>query len=419
MFKSEDDLRKLINRLNINDKPSQAHRQKLREQMLSVFAETQKKNPSVAVTWTTLWRIIMKSHLAKFATAAAIILIVSLGIYFLGTFTIPTYAIEQSVAAVESMRYFHFKYFGSTPDSNISKEAWVEYSPNGKVKNVRFDYYVNGTITQVVTWKEGKTECWGISGKELMFFEDADYTAKILYFALRYNPKSALEHLGKLEKECKIKIEIQEPTGKQENILAKVIYEPNTYLLGREIPEMKEIYHIDNTTKLVKAVEVFESEPNGFRAIGSWEYCDYNIPFAPEILDLDKEAPSDVNRIDMMAMDIGIEQANLSDSEIAVEVVSKFLEALIHKDYALVGKLLGRELTEQQAKERFGKYNILEIISIGERNSVERGLGWRVPFKVVIEKEGERIEKQSGGVIVQRVIGHPTRWAISNTKRLY
>jgi hypothetical protein len=220
-----------------------------------------------------------------------------------------------------------------------------------------------------------------------------------------------LEYLDSLEKEGKIKIQIEEPTTSQDDILVTAIYEPNTYLLQRQMPAIKDVYHIDNASRLVKAVEIFYLDPNGPpKAIGSWEYCDYNQPFAPELLDLNKEAPSDVNRIDMMAMDIGIEQGDLSDSAIAVETAAQFLDALVDEDYTLAGKLVSEEMTEQQVREKYENLHILEVISIGEPK-MDQYMFWMVPVKVMIEKDGKTIEQEftlkSG-----KVLGHPTRWVV-------
>lgn len=351
----------------------------------------------------------MKSPITKLAAAAAIIAVAVLAVTFSEHSTTAAYAIEQTMAAVNGIRYFHCKQFDNLPDKNLCKDVWVEYDPTGVVNNLRFDYYHKGKISQSVAWKEGKTEVW-LRGKELRFFEDADYSEKISFFASRYNPKGALKYLDRLEREGKVKIQIEETAVRQGDILVTAIYEPNTYLLQRQMPAMKDVYHIDNANRLVKAIEIFQLDPNGPKAMGSWEYCDYNQPFAPDIFDLNKEAPSDVNRIDMMAMDIGIEQGNLSDSAIAAEVVRQFLEALINKNYALAGKLVARELTEQQAKQRFGNFHILQVISIGEPKLYE-GISWQVPFKVVLEKDGKRVERNYARP-VNRALGHPTRWAI-------
>jgi hypothetical protein len=184
------------------------------------------------------------------------------------------------------------------------------------------------------------------------------------------------------------------------------------------MPAMKDVYHIDNTSRLVKAVEIFQLDPNGAKYLGSWEYCDYNQPFAADLLDLDKEAPADVNRIDMMTMDIGIEQGDLNDDEAAVEAAVQFLDALVNKDYALAGKLVSVEMTEQQARQQFEDFHILKVVSIGvsiKEPGWDQLMHWTVPFKAIIEENGKTVERESD-LKVMKVLGHPTRWAVEPRK---
>ena len=412
-MKTAENIEKLIKEFFKVKKSSAAISPQMDEKVLNdalTAFEKSKINTSTQLQ-PSVWRIIMKSSITKVAIAAVLLIATVLTITLLNKSAAPAYAFEQTMTAVDGMRYFHFKQFGKPPDRYLGKEAWVEYGPTGTVKNLRFDVYDKGEISQSVAWKEGKTEFWARGKKNLKFFEDADYTAKILFFASRYNPKGALEYLDSLEKEGKVKIQIEEPTTSQDDILVTAIYEPNAYLLQRQMPAIKDVYHIDNASRLVKAVEIFYLDPNGPpKAIGSWEYCDYNQPLSPELLDLNKEASSDVNRIDMMAMDIGIEQGDLSDSAIAVETAARFLDALVDEDYTLAGKLVGEEMTEQQVRQKYENLHILEVISIGEPK-MDEYMSWIVPVKVMIEKDGKTIEREftlkSG-----KVLGHPSRRAV-------
>ena len=81
MYKNEDDFKNLINRLNIDDRPNNAHKESLRRQMLSAFNETQHKTLLPAETWQSIRRTIMKSPITKIAAAAVIIIAIMIGIY--------------------------------------------------------------------------------------------------------------------------------------------------------------------------------------------------------------------------------------------------------------------------------------------------------------------------------------------------
>jgi hypothetical protein len=80
MFKNEDEFKKIVSRLNIDDKPNPAHRESLRRQMLSVFNKTGEQPISQSMP---LRRTIMKSPITKIAAAAAVIIVVVIGAYYL------------------------------------------------------------------------------------------------------------------------------------------------------------------------------------------------------------------------------------------------------------------------------------------------------------------------------------------------
>jgi len=70
MFKNENDFKKIVSQLNIDDKSDPAHRQNLRRQMLSAFSESQQPK--------TVWQSIIKSPITKLAAAAVIIIAIGL-----------------------------------------------------------------------------------------------------------------------------------------------------------------------------------------------------------------------------------------------------------------------------------------------------------------------------------------------------
>jgi hypothetical protein len=84
MFKDEADFEKVVGRLNVDTEPNPVHREKLRRQMLSVFNQAEQEPSTRIIVFRTLRSIIMKSPVTKIATAAAIIIAVSIGIHYLG-----------------------------------------------------------------------------------------------------------------------------------------------------------------------------------------------------------------------------------------------------------------------------------------------------------------------------------------------
>ncbi|MHC4501240.1 MAG: hypothetical protein ACYS21_19255, partial [Planctomycetota bacterium] len=144
----------------------------------------------------------------------------------------------------------------------------------------------------------------------------------------------------------------------------------------------------------VSSIEVYRLEDGEYEACGVWEYPDYDTLFEPGIFDLEGQVPADVKRLDLMALDIGLEQTDLTEEEIAVKVVRSFLQALIAK--------------------RFEKLNIVRIISVGDP-VYPRFASWdrlEVPCEVELEENDQIIEWQIEDVLALRVIGHPNRWRV-------
>lgn len=79
MFENGSNFEKMINRLDIDTEPNPAHREKLRQQMLSTFNKTH------IGPWQKFARAIVKRPITKLAVAAAIIVIALVGSYYLSS----------------------------------------------------------------------------------------------------------------------------------------------------------------------------------------------------------------------------------------------------------------------------------------------------------------------------------------------
>jgi len=100
MFKNESDFKKLINRLDIDDKPDASHRENLRQQMLSVFKESVQQKPKI-ILLQSVWRTIMKSRITKFAAAAVIAVAVLLPLSYGATKLIKRFIAISQLPAIK------------------------------------------------------------------------------------------------------------------------------------------------------------------------------------------------------------------------------------------------------------------------------------------------------------------------------
>ena len=403
-------IKKLANKIHFN-KAAINHARILTDSQAAL--ENSKKTMSV-VNQPNIWSYIMKKPITKIAAAVAII-IAALGTSLLQNSATTAYAIEQTIKAGQDVRYLHF-YFSSLDNNTTFKEAWLEYDDSGQIKNIRVNWYNQPSGDMVAVWKEGKTQCWTKKAKTLRFFEDEIFTKKMVAFAKRYDPTKTIENMYDLERKGDVEIEIQEAPDKNKPIILTCTYLPNTFITEGISPQMREIVFVDHVTKLVTSIELSELIDGKYVGLGIWKYPDYDTLFEPGIFDLEDEAPEDVKRLDQMVLDIGMDQTDLTEKEIAVKVVRSFLQALIAKDYDRAIKIYGYEDPNEKEDlfKRFEKLNIVRTISVDEP-FYPRLASWgqlEVPCKVELEEDGQITEWQIEGVFAQRVIGHPNRWHV-------
>jgi len=346
-------------------------------------------------------RIIM-NRFTKLAAAAVIIAVVVLSINFWSK-TIPTaYAFEQTVEANHSVRYIYIKETASGHEDE-PREFWLEFNEDGQVKNVRmhtpaWDYPKDGA--KVAVWKENIGQVWLKKKNFLVTVRDKAVADHMLKLAEAFDPRLLVERLHKQEAEGKVKIEIDEPSNKAEPIVVTATS-----------PRRRRVLLVDQATKLVTSIKSYQLKDGEYQYLSLMELNGYNQPIEAKVFTLD--VPADVVRIDQTTQAVGLEQGSLTDEEVAVEVVRKFFEALIAKDYAKAGQLLEGAPADFIQKQ-FGQMKFLRIISVGPAaehpNPETKGLV--VPCTLEVEKDGETIQWKRKEIGVRQVYNQPGRWTI-------
>jgi hypothetical protein len=347
------------------------------------------------------------AKLAAAVTVALLGLVVSIGI--LDKSTGPAYALEQTVEAVKDTRYFHFRYIDQR--QNADREAWVEYDQDGELKKVRVNYPKREVA---VVWSNGITQRWSMSADrdELSTFEDIDYTDQILSFANRRNPRNVIEYLRQREAKGDVRIEIGEPAERSDPIPVTVTYEPNTYLISKPMPPMREVLHVDPATKLLSHIDVYGLIKDSFVHNGVWEYLDYNQPFKPGIFDLEKEIGANTTRFSTLGLDLGIEQGDMSELEISAKIANEFLAAWKSKNYDRAIQIHGYTTSSSRDNvlQLVGKLELLRVAEISEPSPAQhpmRGYTLRCTLQI---RQGKTTGKSTWYIRVRRRT--PTRWHI-------
>ncbi|MBA7645654.1 hypothetical protein ES703_53412 [subsurface metagenome] len=257
---------------------------------------------------------------------------------------------------------------------------------------------------KVVVWKESKAQVWLKKKNILATIKDKSVAAHMLKFIEELDPRLAVEHLHEREEQGKVKLEIEEPSDKAQPIVVTA-----TYLPESSTPNRRFVLFVDQATKLVIAMETYQLKDGEYEYVGIMEYYDYNQPIEEKMFTLE-QVPDDAMRIDQVTREVGLARGNLSDEEIAVEVIRQFLEALIARDYAKASKLY-QGIPVEFLQKQLGKKKFVRIVSIGKPTPSDRPNSLRVPCKYEIEVDGVKSVVQSYPY-VRPVFGQPDRWTI-------
>jgi len=442
MFKNEDDFKKIVSRLNIDNKLNPVHRENLRRQMLSVFNKARTKT-SHAGQWQTIGRTIMKKPITKVAAASMIVIAVVLSITFLDKSVIPAaYALEQTIQASHSVRYIHTKSFW--PPHEEPMEGWIEFDATGAGRSFRIqmpawtDPWGNDG-DKVIVWKDNKAQMF-LKKKNFYFVSKDDEIADMVFKSIeQFDPKTTLIGLQLLESQGTVDLDIELPEDKASPIIVTATImetvaeeeEPMTdteramkqlsnMWKGSENEISKFVLFVDQATKLVTSIEFYEQRQGQDHCAYILEYYDYNQPIATEMFVLEDEVPADAMRMDQTTQDIGLAQGDLTNEEIGVELIRQFLQALIEKDYAKAGRMWGG-VPADRMKKAYGQIRFIRIISIdkpvpcgesGRCGDDHYCTGVHVNCEVEIEENGKISLWKPRCVAVRQVHGQPERWQI-------
>jgi hypothetical protein len=383
---------------NITEGP---HRERLKCQLLHAM---QTKDARVQK-----WRRIMKSRIARVAAAAAVIIIASVVFMaLLRNGVRPAYALEQTVEANHSVRYIRMVFYKASQEA--PKKAWLEFNEHGGLEQARlyipeWDSPQDGA--KDIVWKGNKVQIWLKKKNVFATLWDNKVAADIVGTIREIDPKRAIRDLYEQEAKGEVRIDAAQPSDNSKPIAVTA-----TYLPESSKPNQRMVLFVDQASRLVIAAEMYHLEAGKYQYIGRREYYDYNKAIDPGVFALD--VPANALRIDQTTQEIGLAQGDLTDNEIAKEVVRQFLEALIAKDYGKAGRLcegLPAEFIAKKMDEADEK--IVRIISLGEPVPHSETASLRVPYTVEMEKDGERSQISSPGPFVRQVYGQPGRWTIS------
>ncbi len=379
---------------------------RLEDNVINTLAQTKPVKPAKSIS---VWRIIMKSPITKLAAAACIIIAVTFGLNIVFNKSVSTaYALEQTIKASHSIRYIYVR--NSIVSHEEPMEFWLEFEPDGQLKNMRFHkpaWMEPDDGATIIVWKDNKMQLWIEKKKFLVTLKDEQFAEQVLKTAEQFDPKFAVQRLQKEQKDGRIELIIEEPADKTEPIVITA----TSLEKDDSSPFQRVVLFVDQATRLVNMVELYKLENGKYQKAMTSEYFDYNQPIEPKMFTLEGEVPTNATRIDQTMQEVGLVQGNLSNEEVAAEVIRQFLQALIDKDYAKAGRLFSGVPAERMEKT-YGQIRFIRIISIGKPVPHSLTGGLYVPCTVEIEENGKIIQWHPEHSYVRQVHGQPNRWEI-------
>ena len=351
----------------------------------------------------------MRNPRMNLAAAAAITVAVVLSISLWDKSARTAYALDQTIEASHSVRCLEIRDFEAGKEQ--PKVFWVEFDEAGQVKSIRAEmpaWEAPGDGARIAVWQKGKARVWYKEKKSLVTFPETRFADNMLKVVQLLDPALALQRFSQLEKQGLVTLEIDDTA---DPIVVTSTNSPQLKDAGYQ-PD-RTVLFIDRGTKLVTKTEQYCRTPNGgYESLGRTEFSGYNQPIAPAVFALD-DVPADVTRIDQTTQEVGLEQGDLSDEEIAVKVVREFYEAVIAKDFAKAGRLF-EGVPAAKIQEILGDLTIVRIVSIGvpKPHPMPEVGGFQVPCQLEVEKNGVKSVYVPYGPGVRRVYNQPQRWDI-------
>jgi Carboxypeptidase regulatory-like domain len=343
-------------------------------------------------------RSIMRSPLTKLAAAAAVL--AALGIGFVGILQNgdqAAYAFEQTVEAMQGKRSFHIQtYF----QQRRKDEFWAEFDGNGNLLRFRQHEGESPQRTLVSIWQDNVMSRYYPPPRGIHLMTSVENTGGGLEGLEEFDPETVVQEIHELVADGKAIMEIQEPS-----LYADLMTIHVTRIDGKPLTQ---VLVVDPDTKFVVRVDDYWGRDGEQIFHHGIEVLEYNETMDSRLFEPD--FPEETILMDQVTQEVGMAQGDMTDEEVAVEILRQALDAWAQGDYAKAGKLCGGAPKEMLA-EHCAHVRPVRTISIGQPERAEHMPRFRVPCQYEVERNGQtQIVDTEVGVFA--VNGRPGRWYV-------
>jgi len=354
---------------------------------------------SMPIETLSIRRTIMKNPITKLATAAAIIIAVTLSINLWDKSTPSVYAFEQTVEAMQGKRSFHIQtYF----QQRRKDEFWAQFDEEGKLIRFRQHEGEGPKQTMVTLWEDGVLSQyypppWGIH-----LMSRVDNTGGGLENLEEFDPETIVHEIHALVDDGRAIMEIQDPSPYADLMTIQVT--------RIDDKSLQQVLVVDPDTKFVVRVDNYWDRGGEQVFHKGTEVLEYNETMDPRLFVPD--FPEDTIIIDQVSQEVGLAQADMSNEEAASETVRQALEAWAAADYATAGKLFGGAPPDLLLREPYSSLQPINIISIGRPEPVryiKPAFNVKCTYEIEHDNQVKTVSPTFG---VTAVDGQPGRWYV-------
>jgi hypothetical protein len=375
----------------------------LRDQLLAraVREQEQSRETKPAQRGPATRRMIMTNPSLKWAVAAAAVIVVGAGLIGIWHSSAPAaYAFAQTVEAMQGKRSFHIQtYF----QQRRKDEFWAEFDKQGNLIRFRQEEDPTPDGPTITIWENGILNRYG-ARQGLHQYSLLPNTEHGIEGLEGFDPETIVQEINALVEAGKAVMETDELSRYARRVTLRVTHKDK---------DLRQVLVVDPVTKFVERVDDYWGAKGGEGVHKGIEVLEYNEAMDPRLFVPD--FPKDATLMDQVTQEVGMAQGDMTEKEVAEEIVRQALEAWAQGDYAKVSKLFGGGPAQSFAES--DGMRPVRILSIGQAELIDDG---RPPYGVRCLYETERNgQKKILGLTlaVHDVDGQPGRWLVSIVAR--
>jgi hypothetical protein len=347
-----------------------------------------------------IWRFMMNKY-TKIAAAAAILIVAAVVTVTMVEKSTPSaYALEQTIAAFQNVRFVHVNDWEVGKDQPM--QIWMEYGDNAEPIRIRLSMPewknpLDGPKEAI--WAAGVAQVYMPKKNVFVTIGEKRVVAEMRDLASALDAGDLFRKMAELQATGKRKVEIAMPSASQDKI---VITSTGDGFTKR--------FYVDPASKLLVVMETYAIDDKGVETLKYKMDCDYNRPESdPFVL----QVPDDIMKVDLVHIVGGIPQGDMTDTQIAIEVVRQFWQACIDGDYQKAGGIYSG-IAAETLKKGFGQTKVTKVLSIGEPTPNADRPGVYDVSNTVEFTTGQTVESKTFTVYVRKGDdpSHPNNWMI-------